>query len=221
MNMETQIKSFENLYISKILQKNTRNSSGEYNFTLLAKEIMNKIYIDNGAYKYRPIEIEFYIYDKKNHPDIHVYPREAEAGDLFFHLSGVDICFESSFKEKEGTICFGGILIRALEREKEGEKTKLFGGPLTCVNELLNTATKDIKVMLSKPSEDQSANCFGKRKGINKSEKKEDYYWEAKYRFYRDGIMNPIIMEDETFDFGDSQANAHKKKRTRYYKIED
>ena len=212
-----EIQSLEDLDISKIL-KTARKNSKEFDFKPLAEEIMNKICISNGAYKYHPIEIEFYIYDKEEHADIHVYPRTAKAGKLFFHLSGMDICFESSIEDGR----FGGILIRALEREKKGdEPVKLFGGPLTCVNEVLNTATQLIKVMCSKSSEKLNINCFGKRKGINKYAKKKDDYWDAKYRFIREGITNPIEREDETFDFGNAQVNAQKIKKTRYYKIEE
>jgi len=218
--METQIKSLEDLSISKILKENPKNSSGEYDFKSLANEIMNKIYIDNGAYKYRPIEIEFYIYDKNNHNDIHVYPREAKAGKLFFHLSVMDICFESSFIEKDNTISFGGILIRALERIKDGKQI-LFGGPLICVNEVLNTATERVKVELVNPGEELKYTAVkkysGKRKGINKYEKKDDIYWNAKYRFFRNDVNDIILMNDETYDFN----KLSKSPRKRTYKIED
>ncbi len=216
--METQIKSLEDLSISKILKENPKNSSGEYDFKSLANEIMNKIYIDNGAYKYRPIEIEFYIFDTEEHPDTHVYPRKAHAGDLFFHLSGMDICFESSLEKGR----FGGILIRALAREKkDGEETKLFGGPLICVNEVLNTATDRVKVALVKPCEELKYTAVkkysGKRKGINKYEKKDDIYWDAKYRYFRDDVNDEILMNDETYDFN-KLSNIPRKRK---YKIED
>lgn len=211
--MGTQIKSLEDLEISKIL-KDARKSSTEFEFLPLAESIMNKVCISNGKL-YHPIEIEFYIYDKEEHPDIHVYPRKANAGDLFFHLSGMDICFESSFEEKEGTIRFGGILIRALERE-DGKR---FGGPLTCVNEVLNTATEHPHTVYIEPKEKQHTviKHLGKRKGINKYEKKKDDYWDAKYRFFRDDFIDFLMMEDETFDFDE----GHKKPRKRKYKIED
>ena len=54
-------------------------------------------------------EIEFYYY-KKEVDDIHnfdapwnkeTYPRQKNAGDFFFHYSGVDICFQCNFEEKE------------------------------------------------------------------------------------------------------------------------
>lgn len=213
-SMETQIKSLLNL--DEIIKKKD-NDNKVLDLKSLAESIMNKVCISNGKL-YHPIEIEFYIYDKEEHPDIHVYPREAKAGDLFFHLSGMDICFESSFEEKEGTIRFGGILIRALERE-DGKR---FGGPLTCVNEVLNTATEHPHTVYIEPKEKQHTviKHLGKRKGINKYEKKKDDYWDAKYRFFRDDfyIKKRIIMEDDSFDFKDHKLNESHK---RYYKIED
>ena len=66
----------------------------------IARVLMNEFYIYNGRYKYRPVEIEFYIYHKDLHADEHVYKRDKkDAGDLFYHYSGFDICFESSFYE--------------------------------------------------------------------------------------------------------------------------
>ena len=213
--MGTQIQSLLNL--DEIIKKD--NDNKVLDLKSLAESIMNEVCIFNGQYTYYPIEIEFYIYDKKNHADIHVYPREAKAGDLFFHLSGMDICFESSFEEKNGTIRFGGILIRALERE-DGKR---FGGPLTCVNEVLNTATEHPHTIYFEHSIRTKPIVInlGKRKGINKYEKKKDDYWDAKYRFIREGITNSIEREDETFDFGNAQVSAKKIKRKRYYKIED
>ena len=197
----------------------------EEGLNTLATRILNEICICNGKHKYHPIEIEFYIYDKENHPDTHVYPREAKAGDIFFHLSGMDICFESSFEEKNGTIRFGGILIRALEREDvkltDNKPLLQFGGPLTCVNEVLNTSESlnDIQVVHCNHSS-LSAKCIGKRKGINQSKTLTDEYWNKKYRFLRDdlNVGDKITMESLSFDFKDKKI---KEKHKRYYKIED
>ena len=207
-----EIQSLEDLDISKIL-KTARKNSKEFDFKPLAEEIMNKICISNGAYIYHPIEIEFYVYDKEKHADIHVYPREAEAGDIFFHLSGMDICFESSFEEKNGTISFGGILIRALERE-DGKR---FGGPLTCKDEVLNSANARCVTKMCEKELSYGISNTKQRKGINKYEKKKDDYWDVKYRFFRDDFIDFLMMEDETFDFDE----GHKKPRKRKYKIED
>ena len=168
MNMEAQIKSLEDLKIDKILDGTPKDSSGDYDFTSLAKEIMNKMYIDNGA-KYYLVEIEFYIYDKDKHADSHVYPRaKKEAGELFFHLSGMDICFKSSLDEGR----FGGILIRALERETNGEKT-LFGGPLVCKDEVLNTATEKCSVKSCENKHTSKEPHTSPRQGINENTSKK------------------------------------------------
>lgn len=211
--METQIKSLLNL--DKIIKKD--NDNKVLDLKSLAESIMNEVCIFNGKHIYHPIEIEFYIYDKKEHPDIHVYPRKANAGDLFFHLSGMDICFESSYEEKEGedTVRFGGILIRALERED----SKRFGGPLTCKDEVLNTAIMKCLVMSCEKLEKKVCENIHKRKGLeNKGE--NDKFYNALYRFFRDDfyIKKRIIMEDDSFDFKDHKLNESHK---RYYKIED
>lgn len=210
--METQIKSLLN--IETIVSKPDVDSE----LKRIAKVLMNEYCISNGRYIYRPIEIEFYIYDKVKHPDTHVYPRDnKEAGELFFHLSGMDICFESSMEEGR----FGGILIRALERVKDGETIRI-GGPLTCVNEVLNTAKSHTGIQvvhccnhMSRPTK-----CIGKRKGINQSTTLKDEYWNKKYRFLRDDLNlgDKITMKDDTFDF---KLHSIKKDRTRTYKIED
>ena len=66
------------------------------------------------------------------------YRRDKEANQLFWHYSGVDICFQS-FMDRN---CYGGILIRSLTKEYIDNKGKvareLIAGPLRCSNELMN-----------------------------------------------------------------------------------
>ena len=214
------IKTREDLNIHHLLKlKKAHNISFEEFFKSCAKDIMNNICISNGAYLYHPIEIEFYIYDKNEHADIHVYPRDNQkAGDIFFHLSGMDICFDSSITNGY----FGGILIRALEREninKPDEKPRQqFGGPLTCKDEVLNTAIRKCCV---DTCNDQRCNLnpdTRKRKGLeNKGE--NDEFFNAAYRFFREDIKfgKYIYMKDETFNFIDKI----KVPRKRSHKIED
>lgn len=100
--------------------------------------------------RYDFLEIEFY-YFSKDHQDFTTYPRETEAGNWFFHASGVDIAFKS-----EKTDCaipksktrnrkmitsgsFGGILIRSLLKTMGGEKPQMIAGPYKCVDELFDT----------------------------------------------------------------------------------
>lgn len=206
--METQIKSLLN--IDAIVS----NPDVDGELRHIAKTLMDEYCIFNGEYIYRPIEIEFYIYDTIEHPDTHVYPRDRkEAGELFFHLSGMDICFKSSLEEGR----FGGILIRALEREKNGERT-LFGGPLVCKDEVLNTATEKCSVKSCENKHISKEPHTSPRQGINEnnSKKIEDKFWNIEYRFIRGDmdIEKPIERYVDTFDFSQKAPKVPKPKRT-------
>lgn len=108
-----------------------RDIAGEL-FTSYGIECNNKIF--------RLAEIEFYYYDSEQYlkdPSHHkwqevTYPRnDYKGGELFYHLSGIDICFDSQYNEESGR--FGGILIRSV---KDGDK--IIAGPLNCKDEILN-----------------------------------------------------------------------------------
>ena len=177
----------------------------------LASCIMNNYCIFNGQYHYRPIEIEFYVYKYDEHEDRHVYPRIKNSEDLFFHYSGMDICFDSSLDNK----CFGGILIRALERE---EGKQLIGGPLVCLNEVLNTATGKLIVEKKKIDEPQNADPFGQRVGINALPNIEDTYYNKEYRFVRNDIKeNSTFGLRTTYNYSNHEfketSNSYKLKR--------
>lgn len=103
----------------------------------IAKQLLSDFCIECGEKEkkyYNFAEIEFYYFDKKDFNEewnIVTYARdEYQAGDLFYHLSGVDICFDSKYSENR----FGGILIRSLITDGQ----KLITGPLSCKDELLN-----------------------------------------------------------------------------------
>lgn len=180
----------------------------------LANTIMQEYCIVNGPYRYYPIEIEFYIYDKEKHPDRHVYPRDNKsAGELFFHYSGMDICFESSLDNGR----FGGLLIRALERFQNNKKDAEFGGPLVCVNEILNNAEDKCEIKhISRPeSEKVHAVQFGRRVGI----KGEDKYSKAQYRFIKEGLKE-IKMARLTYNFDEPGPNKYSP-TYKFKKLED
>ncbi len=116
----------------------------------IAEELFFNYGIKCGDNKiYRFAEIEFYYYRKDkcgiNNFDANwnreTYPRNKNAGDLFFHYSGIDICFQCQFDENvlEGEYGeFGGILIRSLLYEN-----KILAGPLFCANTMfLNSEVK-------------------------------------------------------------------------------
>lgn len=99
----------------------------------IARKLFNEYCIDCNGSEYYFAEIEFYYYEKdkwENEWNKETYARDDyEAGTLFYHLSGVDICFDSKYDENR----FGGILVRSLKNAE-----KLITGPLNCKNELLN-----------------------------------------------------------------------------------
>jgi len=177
------------------IQRVLPNSDIEKELESLAKSLMNDYCISNGKHTYRLLEIEFYIYDKDAHADEHVYERDAEAGQLLLHKMGIDICFASSMSKGQ----FGGILIRALERDDR----KYFGGPRICSYELMNTATSlcSVEASQDKLNFDVERSI---RIGINewkdsKSDWKDEYY-NKKYRFTRKGLER-IQMDVCRYDF--------------------
>ncbi len=197
------------LNIETIVAKSDINSE----LKNIAKILMNEYYISNGVHLYRPLEIEFYIYlkdisdEKKRHADEHVYPRTAEAGRIFFHQSGMDICFSSSMKDGY----FGGILIRALEREDK----ELFGGPRICAFVVLNSATGMCVVQKCEHDQELSFDVEAyERVGIrewtdSKSNWKDEYY-NKKYRFVRKGLTE-ITMTLQKFEFRTTELKFHNK----------
>ena len=106
----------------------------------IASKIFNNYGIKCNNKIFRLAEIEFYYYDSEQYlkdPSHHkwqevTYPRnDYKGGELFYHLSGIDICFDSQYNGKSGK--FGGILIRSI---KDGDK--IIAGPLNCKDEILN-----------------------------------------------------------------------------------
>lgn len=84
----------------------------------LANILLNKVQIKKGQNIYRIICAELYLYNE-NHPDPAVYERKCPAGMWYFHNSGVDISFKSSYELNNKKIIknstFGGILVRGIE----------------------------------------------------------------------------------------------------------
>ena len=119
---------------------NMNEGNFQESFKSIAETLLNKFCIQCGDKKFYFAEIEFYYYDANLFNQIWnevTYQRDGyEAGDLFYHLSGMDICFDSHLSKNKGKKAGygGGILIRSIV-EENGEITV---GPLTCVNKMLN-----------------------------------------------------------------------------------
>lgn len=105
----------------------------------IAKSLFCNYYIDCNGKKYYFAEIEFYYWEKSEWNEKWnrvTYPRQCEAGELFFHLSGIDICFNSYYNENklDEEAKFGGILIRAIR----DEDNNIMAGPWNCMLKILN-----------------------------------------------------------------------------------
>lgn len=131
--------------MEKLIEKLTNPFAGlnKDGFKNKCSEIANTLFCDycincNGIEFYLA-EIEFYYWDKSEWNEKWnriTYPRISEAGDLIYHLSGVDICFKSYYDKEnlDGDAKFGGILIRAIRDDKRN----ITAGPWNCMLKILN-----------------------------------------------------------------------------------
>ena len=98
----------------------------------IATELFSNYCILCKTKKYYFAEVEFYYWQKdkfeENWNKVTYCRKGYSAGNLFYHLSGLDICFDC---EKER---YGGILVRSII-DGNGVLTI---GPLTCKNIILN-----------------------------------------------------------------------------------
>lgn len=105
----------------------------------IAKSLFCNYCINCDGIKFFFAEVEFYYWHKKNWNEKWnrvTYPRICAAGTLFYHLSGIDICFNSYYNEEEldKDAMFGGILIRSIR----DEENNIIAGPWNCMLKLLN-----------------------------------------------------------------------------------
>ncbi len=122
----------------------------ERRFSDIADILLTKTSIRKKDRLYFLTDIEFYWFTA-SHKDIITYPRNCEAGEWYFHQSGVDISFKSFVSTKvvngkrkpvlDGKERFGGILIRGIQPASnwlsDGEAKK-FDGPYKSCDELFD-----------------------------------------------------------------------------------
>ena len=128
----------ENLKEDELKGYSTIKEFQDY-FDKIAKYIFGNVAICAGGVLYHLAEIEFYYKNAKVNTDTftRTYKRDRKAGQLFWHYSGVDICFSTLDNQQS----YGGILIRSMLKEvKAGNKVQyeLMTGPMRCANELIN-----------------------------------------------------------------------------------
>ena len=174
------------------------------NYLVIFKRIADCLIHDScivcGKRTFRLAEIEFYYYDKKcldNEWNRRTYPRTGkEAGVLFFHYSGVDICFPSNFESGK----FGGILIRSLYEEK----TKQYiSGPLLCANEMLNACSETGEWAQIKTSNNQKCNILQTSRYGIKYESKD---FTDTLCFYDEGVAQTETTKCETWNFKEGKV---------------
>ena len=166
------------------------------------EEIAQKLFDNNGIKSgdkiFRFAEIEFYYYDREKYlenPNLVkwqevTYPRDGyEAGQLFYHLSGIDICFNSQYNTDFWK--FGGILIRALKDEKD-----IIAGPLNCKDEILNACKngKMPKLIEVKASEKQNIELKQTYRSLGKTgtDKDHDRLCYFDYNSIKKDDWNPL-----------------------------
>lgn len=154
-------------------------------FDSIAKYVLSNLVIKVGNTTYIPVEIELYYRNSKvdkKESFKRTYNRDCQAGELFLHYSGLDICFVSD----KNTKCCGGILIRSLIKPTQQEQ-KVIPGPLRCANELLNNCFKQKTLpKVSVEKNDIKKGIYKTiRQGIETGEKfeqiRKDYFTHRKH----------------------------------------
>ncbi len=186
--------------------------SFEVNCGEIAQELFNNYGIECDNKIFRFAEIEFYYYDREKYlgdPDLFkwqevTYPRKGyDAGQLFYHLSGIDICFDSQYNEDSGK--FGGILIRALKDEKG-----IIAGPLNCKDEILNACKngKMPKLVLADVSEKQNIELAQTYRSLGKTGTDKEHDRLCFYDgSFKKGDWNP---QKDRFDTNTGQIEPKK-----------
>lgn len=149
-NIEAQIISLEDLkrILSNPLNELTKGDviKTQEKFKQIARSLFEDFAIQCGEKQFRFAEIEFYYYKQgvwDEDWNKETYPRNnKKAGELFYHYSGVDICFASHFN-KDNTTEFGGILIRSLLDGNE-----ILAEPLYCANFMLNMCQNNLPMLI-------------------------------------------------------------------------
>lgn len=134
-------------------------------FKLTAKHLLSNYQIETATGIYNFVEIEFYFYNS-NHRDKTVHSHSFEAGKWRVHYSGLDITIKGE------SDCYGGILIRSIEKANSDEPITVINGPLRVLTFLFsgysiedNINIKLVKV--DKPIKDNVTIHSTTRNGIN------------------------------------------------------
>jgi len=153
----------------------------------IAKAFFNRGVISNGTESYELLEIEFYIVHP-NFCDVVTYKRDwKKPGELFYHYSGIDICFASDEK------IMGGILVRSVHKIGAPFNEGIICGPLKLKDVLLNNASQKLEFTLDSQNNQKDIK-FERTNRINVPYEKEN---KGCLRFVRKDYHGVIIVDND------------------------
>lgn len=169
--------------LQELLQKPLNENNGktmEEKFEVIAKNLFNNFCIQCGTTGFKFTEIEFYYYKEGVWRDNITYERgNRKVGDLFYHLSGVDICFDCNKDE------YGGILIRSMKKNNN-DKEEIVNGPLICLVDMLNSCKNGQMPQLKCVKQKNFDILFSKR--INLGQRATDEY--------KNRLLRAVLCDD-------------------------
>lgn len=177
-------------------------------FRKIAEVLFNDYCINCAGKEYYFAEVEFYYFKKGNKNsnndwcddwnNVTYQRRGYSAGDLFYHMSGIDICFDSDYNDDNAK--FGGILVRAVQEEDNN----IISGPWNVKDELLNACHGGDMPKLRKMTKNRShkPNVLSTKRALGKEDMKKELTNPYKLCFF-DEIMKkntsyPIFRYDKT-----------------------
>ena len=177
-------------------------------FTEIAKEMFSHIAIKAGEKYFKFIEVEFYYFKLGTFEGSLfncTYPRTRDAGQFFWHYSGMDICFDSI----EDDMAFGGILIRSIMNE-DGE---IIAGPMRCSDELMNCCKQELPAIVDYETGFQGEPEKTIRYGIKADKEKNPKGIKLRYYLPQDSWTR----KREQVLVADEKTGSYKKENKRDY----
>ncbi len=164
-------------------------------FVEIAKNLFNNFYIICGDKEYYFAEIEFYYYNQCQYlkelfdwQKVTYCRTDKKVGDFLYHLSGIDICFNSKNDDKKAEE-FGGILIRSI---KDKNNIVVAAGPYTCRDFILNNCeSKGIMPHLEYIKREKDYTPFTPKpfkRSLGKDDMKQNIDGELELCFYDDRL---------------------------------
>ncbi|MBQ4407711.1 MAG: hypothetical protein II852_11985 [Bacteroidales bacterium] len=162
----------------------------------IANDLFNNYCIKCNEKEFYFAEIEFYYWQKGEWNEKWnkvTYARDGyEAGDLFFHLSGIDICFKSSYADAK----FGGILIRSII----DNDNNVVSGPLNCKDVILNVCRGGCMPKLSKTENRGNITPKETYRSLGATDMKDNIDGTLNLCFFNEALRVQLNPEKQWFD---------------------